>query len=419
MTRDSLSLHVVEAELDPYVEAMAEFEEAAEELELEPWIVERLKNAEREVALNLSYELPGCERALATGFRVLHNSARGPGLGALVIDPAVSLNQVRASALKSTWQCGLFDLPFGGSAGALLCDPEVLSEAELRSIVQAYMEKMGGMISRVGDIIVPQRGSNEKLAAWMMESCGRHGGVPDFGTVTGKPEALWGVSSQGITAFAVGALLGEILAARGGRVERQNIVIQGFGATGCAIAGELGKCGARIVGLADLSGALYQERGMDLQRVQRHFQEHRILYGYPEADAVCNADLLEAPGDILILAAAENQIASANAEHIRAEIVIEGVENGIGSEAWEILRERGVLAVPEILAGGGALLAAFLEWMQGVRFCRLSAGEMQQAVKARVGGVWRDLQRLGGKDLRREAVWLGVSRVADTMRALG
>lgn len=419
---DLLPPQIAETEPDPHLNAMEEFEQAAQQLQLEPWIVDRLRNPEREVVLNLSYSLPGCQRGIVTGYRVLQSSARGPGLGPLYIAPDVSLNHVRASALKSTWQCAMFDLPLGGSSGALVCDGEDFSEAELRSIVRAYIAHMGALIGHRSDIIVPQRGCNCKLAAWMMEACGRPDGLADFATVTGKPSALLGLASQDLAAQGLLYLLEAILADRGGRTKHQSVVIQGFGATGAALASTLHDAGAQIVGLADISGALYREHGMDVHQVETYFRRQRMLYGYPDADAVCNADLLEAPADILILAAAANQITTTNAERVRAGIVMEMAECAVSSAGHEILNQRGILVVPELLANAGAIIAAFLEWTQGMRLGRLSAEELQQELKSRLVKSWRQLGQFphaGAVDLRRRALQLGVSRVAETLRLLG
>lgn len=412
---DLLPPEIAESETDSYVGAVTQFEEAARDLQLEPWISDRLKNAEREVRVQLSYVGAGGERATVEGYRVLHNSARGPGLGPLFITRDSSLNRVRAAAMKATWQCALFDLPFGGSAGALVCAPEDLSEAELRWIVQAYIEKMGGMVSRFSDVVIPQCGSSCRLATWMMDACGRHAGLPDFSAVIGKPGAVWGLTTNGATASGMKVLLEEVTAGCGAALNHQTAVVQGFGNLGATIARELHGAGARVVGVADTSGALYRVEGIDVPRVQNYFQQQKMVYGYPDADAVCNADLLEAPADVLILAAAGNQITRTNAEHVRAKIVVEVAQNAVSAAGEEILRERGILVIPEFLANGGGLVSAFLEWTQGLQFCRFSADEIQQTLRSRIANCWRELRKRPG-DVRREALRLAVSRVAQTLR---
>jgi len=322
--------------------------------------------------------------------------------------------------MKATWQCALFDLPFGGSAGALVCGPEGLSEAELRWVVQAYMEKLGGMVGRFSDVVVPEARGNCRIATWMMDACARHAALPDFAAVTGKPAAVWGLSTHAGAVTAAVALLDEIVGGRGGDLKHQTVVVQGFGHLGAAIAKLLHSSGARVVGLADVSGAFYREDGVDVPGVESYFQRNQILYGYPEADAVCNADLLEAPADILVLTAAENQITRTNAEHVRAGIVLEIAENAVSAKGSEVLNERGILVVPELVANGGGVVAAFLEWTQGFRFSRFSETEIQQTLKMRMAGCWRELGQFSGgdRDIRAKALRLAVSRVAETMRAL-
>jgi len=418
-TAELLRSQIAESETDPYLEAMTEFEDAMQAMDLEPWIVERLKNSEREVNVRLSYSLPGSERSMVSGLRVLQSTARGPALGPLYIAPGISLNRVRAAAMRTTWQCGLLDLPFGGSAGALVCDPQNLSEVELRAIVQAYIESMKGMVSRFGDIILPRQGCNCKLAAWMMESCGGHGGMPDFSAVMGKPSALWGLSSQAVAADGLVFLMGEILSQQEASLNHQRVIVQGFGSAGSAIVASCFAAGARIVGLADISGALYREGGMALGDVEAYFRPRRMLYGFPDADAVSNTDLLEAPADILVLAATENQITRTNAEHVRAGIVIEVAEGAISPAGLEILDQRGILVVPDLLANVGSLVGAFLEWKQGLDFVRFTDHEIQDSLKQRMVKLWSDVRQLrGAENLRRKALELGITRVAEAVRWL-
>jgi glutamate dehydrogenase/leucine dehydrogenase len=418
-TADLLPSEIAENETDPYVEAMAEFEDEVQTLDLEPWIVERLKNSEREVNVRLSYSLPGSGHSVVSGFRVLQSTARGPALGPLFIAPEISLNRVRASAMKTTWQCGLLDLPFGGSSGALVCDPQNLSEVELKTIVQAYIETLGGMIGRFEDIVIPREGCNCKIAVWMMESCGRHGGMPDFSAVVGKPGASWGLPSCAVATEGVVFLMNEILSERGASLNHQRVIVQGFGQTGSAIAASAYAMGGRVVGLADISGALYREDGIRLQDVESYFRSGGMLYGFPDADAVSNADLLEAPADILVLAARENQITRTNAEHVRARMLIEVAEGAISTAGLEILDEREIAVVPELLANAGSLAGAFLEWKQGMHFCRLAQDEIQDSLKRRMANMWSDLRQFRGSgNLRHKALQLGITRVAEAVRSL-
>lgn len=412
---DLLPPEIAESETDSYVAAITQFEEAARDLQLEPWIRDRLKNAEREVRVQLSYVGAGGERKLFEGYRVLHSSARGPGLGPLFLTRDSSLNRVRAAALKATWQSALFDVPFGGSAGALVCAPEDLSEVELRWIVQAYIEKMGGMVSRFSDVVIPQCGSSCRLATWMMDACGRHAGLPDFAAVTGKPSAVWGLANNGGAASGLKILLEEIMREGGAALNHQTVVVQGFGNLGAAIVRELDGAEARVVGVADISGALYHAEGIDVPQLQEYFQQQKMLYGYPDADVVCNADLLEAPADVLILAAVGNQITRTNAEHIRARIVVEVAENAVSAGGEEMLKDRGIVVIPEFLANGGGLVSAFLEWSQGLRFCRFSAEVIQQTLRSRIANCWRELSKNPG-DVRRAALQVAIGRVAETLR---
>ncbi len=327
-------------EFDPAVEAGLELEEAAKRLGLEEPILQRLRLPEREIRVHLP----------ETAFRVQHSTALGPSLGAVALRPDVSLGTLRAEAMAQTWQSALLDLPMGGSAGAILCDPQKLNERALKLLGQRYAASLGPILGLTKDLLMPGVGCHEMVAGWMSRRV-------EAGTMLSRPAVAQGVV----------ALLRRILEERRLKLAEQRIAIQGFGFDGRATAELLYESGARIVALSDISGALYRDAGLHVPAIAEYASQHHRLLGCAEGEAVSNLELLECPCDVLILAAAPRQVNTRVAGRIVASIVLEVVDHAIGLPASKILSDRDRLVVPAMLARGGAGEASFQEWLERAR----------------------------------------------------
>jgi glutamate dehydrogenase (NAD(P)+) len=421
-------------EPDPLLAAMLDFEEAAEYLDLEPCIVNRLRHSRREVTVNLPLTRDNGEELSVTGFRVQHHCEIGPTLGPVRLSPGADLHQVRAEAMQLSWQMALLDYPFSGAAGAIVCNPQQHSEHELNTITRAYARALLPMIGPHLDVLSPGYGCNEQTMAWMLSGIFESGDVSDwsaklpqgispaFGTklatVVGKPEVLWGLpDAYAGTAMGLCSLLRCAMPGLTG----SRMSIQGFDTLGSRIAHGLHAAGAKIIAVADLSGGLYSREGLDLQAVTAHVEHNGVLYGYPGAESVCNAEVLEADCDVLVLAAAPRQISSANAGRVRARLLVEGITGAITRAAENLLAQRDAIVIPNLLANLGASIAACAEWRHNLGLTSAN-GSLGPEIDDNVRRVYGKVSTAATKEnltLRRAALFLALQRLGKRMRYLG
>ncbi len=407
-----------EEEFDPYIEATLEFEEVSRRLDLEDWIVHRLRHPERQLIVHLPLAVEGGQVITFTGYRVQHSTVRGPSMGGVHVVTGAQLSHVKASAMAMTWQCALFDLPFGGAAGAIVCDPAELSERDLRRLVRDYFRGLRGFVGPFQDVLVSDPSANDRILTWMAESCAEALGAVGLGAVIGKPLGLGGLPLHA-TGLGFFFLLQEILAERKVTLRDLRVTIQGFGNVAAAVATLLWEAGARVVAVSDASGGLYSDRGLRIRDVQSYVTRQGVLFGYPEAEAITNAELLEAECDVLIPAAAPRQIHARNAGRVRARIVLEGASGALTARAEKTFEGRGVLVVPHILSAGGGAIGSFLEWVKQVRCSYLPCAEVDERLKALVRGAYleaAEMARRHGVTLRCAAHLLAVDRIAAQLR---
>jgi len=341
---------------DSLLEFTLQLEEAARMLDLEPWIVQRLKHCQREITVNIGLRREDGEAANYAGFRLQHCDARGPFLGPVLFSPELHVNTLRARALASSVQYALLNLPRGGSAGAVICDTRKISESDLRAVVREYVFGLRETMGVASDVLVC---GEEHIAAWMWDSYVRACAHPEAGAIVGKPAALGGLPpGHAAASVAVPAIASELI---GADWEGRGISVQGFGQEARALARWLVNAGARIVALADISGGLMNEQGLDLTAVEEHARREGIVFGFPEAEAVRNTDVLAAKCDMLVLAAAERQVTAANAGSVEAQLIVELAHGGVTPSADHRLRNRNRVVLPESLATCGAVVTAFLE----------------------------------------------------------
>jgi glutamate dehydrogenase/leucine dehydrogenase len=420
ISHDLLPTPAETEEFDPFVQATLHFETAARHLDLEDWIVQRLRHPERELSLNLPLITDDGRPLMVTAYRVQHCTWQGPGLGGVRYSGDVRLNHVRAAAMTTTWECALFDLPFGGSAGAIVCDPHKLSERELRDVTKEYVYGLRGIAGPATDVLAPGIGSNAQTAAWMFDGFIRAAGHMEAAAVTGKPEGLWGLPAfDALVARNLFLLLEQVLLERGGLVRGASIALQGFGKLGAAAARLLHDAGARIVAIADLSGGLHNEHGLDIADLQSYVETNHLMLGFPGAEAVSNEQVLETSCDLLLAAADEHQITSANAPKVHAGVVVEAVPETITPGADRILADHGVLVVPDILANSTRLLASALEWSRNQRGMGRTNGEVETHMRDCIQRAYLAVHDCATREhigLRAAAHLLAVDRIASALR---
>ncbi len=410
----------LEQDTDALLELSAQVEQAARTLDLEDWIVQRLKHAEREITVNLPLVRDNGAAATCTGFRVQHCSVHGPCLGPVLLSPEAHLSHLRALAMHISLQCALLGLPAAGSAGALVCDPEQLSERELRRVVKDYVTALRDCVGAYKDVLAPD--GNEFAMAWMYQALARAHGDVEPAAVVGKPAVLGGVAednSAGGTGVFV--LVEQVLAEQARALAEARVAIQGLGRVGASAARLLHGASAKVVAVADKSGGVCSEDGLDIPGLLAHVERTHFVLGYAPAEPASNAEVLEAACDVLIAAAAERQINMQNAPRIHASLVVEATRGAVTPAAEKILRARGITVVPDVLGTAAATVAWFVEWQHGIHFAAPMPAEVQNAVRTRLLEAWRAVRKQSGREavsLRAAAYIVALGRLAAAMRVL-
>jgi glutamate dehydrogenase (NAD(P)+) len=404
----------------PFDEMMSRFDLAAQKLGLDPGLYKVLREPVRETKVSIPIVMDDGHIEVFIGYRVLHNIARGPGKGGIRFDKNVNLDEVRALAAWMTWKCAVVNIPFGGAKGGVICDPASLSRGELERITRRYTAELMDLFGPEKDVPAPDMGTNPQTMAWIMDTYSMHARHTVTSVVTGKPLSLGGSRGR-VEATGRGLMLIARDAAplRGLKLSGSRVVVQGFGNVGSVAARMCHEAGAKILAVSDINGGIYAEGGLDMPALIAHYDKKKTFDGFPGVRKIGNEELLELECDILIPAANENQIRGRNAGNIRAKIIVEGANGPTTQRADEILREKGVLVVPDILANAGGVTVSYFEWVQD----RAGFFWREQEVNERLEDImcqsFRDVAAMAEKydvTFRIAAYMLGISRVAhDTM----
>src|SRR6266536_4487753 len=405
---------------NPFEAMMSRFDFAAHKLNLDPGLYRVLRAPERQIIVAVPYLRDNGEVEVLTGYRVVHNRARGPAKGGIRFDLAVTLDEVKALAAWMTWKCAVVNIPFGGAKGGVVCDPGALSNVELERITRRYTSAIIETLGPEKDVPAPDMGTNPQTMAWVMDTYSMHARHTVTSVVTGKPLSLGGSRGR-VEATGRGLMLicREAAPLKGLTLASSRIVVQGFGNVGSIAARMCHEAGATVIGVSDISGGIWNEKGLDIPAVLKHYERGRSFEGFPGATKVSNAQLLELETDILIPAANENQIRGRNAGSIKAKIIAEGANGPTTQHADEILNQKGILVVPDILANAGGVTVSYFEWVQD----RAGFFWREQEVNERLEDImvqsFRDVAGMAEKynvSFRIAAYMLGISRVAhDTM----
>lgn len=352
-------------EFNPFRAMELRFDVAADHLELEAGLRKVLRMPDRELKVSVPIVMDDGRLETFEGFRVQHNFVRGPCKGGIRFAPDVNIDEVRALAAWMTWKCSIVDIPFGGAKGGVKCDPRQLSPGELEKLTRRYTTGIMDILGPDRDVPAPDMNTNEQTMAWIMDTYSMHVRKTTTAIVTGKPLILGG--SKGRTAATGRGVMfscREALKKIGMRPEDTRVVVQGSGNVGGIAALLLHQEGYRVVSLSDMYGTAYRPEGLDVPAVMAWLREHGELTEYPEADHLPNKEQLELDCDLLVPAATENQITSANAERIRAKLIVEGANGPTTAAADAILESNGVVVVPDILANAGGVTVSYFEWVQ-------------------------------------------------------
>ncbi len=403
--------------------AVAQFNEAARHLNLPEDVQEFLRTPKRELIVHFPVIMDDGRIRMFTGYRVHHSTIKGPTKGGIRYHPDVTLEEVRALAMWMTWKCALMNLPFGGAKGGVAVDPQTLSEGELRRLTRRYTAEIGILLGPEKDIPAPDVGTNPKIMGWIMDTYSIHQGYAVPAVVTGKPISIGG--SQGrIEATGLGVMYTtrETLHRKGVRMHEVTVAVQGFGNVGSVTAMSMHREGAKIIAVSDVKGGVYNPYGLDPFDLMRHVQESGTVADYPLGDPITNRDLLTLEVDVLVPAALEGVIDGELASEVKARFIAEGANGPLTIEADQILRERGVTIIPDILCNAGGVIVSYFEWVQDLQSFFWSEDEIRRQLKrimlTNFDVVW-DIALSKGIDLRTAAYTLAISRVVEALEARG
>jgi glutamate dehydrogenase (NAD(P)+) len=355
----------LENEKNPWIAAAARFDEAAMRLKLDDGMRKVLRSAAKELTVHIPVLLDDGRLEVFTGYRVQHSLARGPAKGGIRFAPDVTLDEVRALASWMTWKCAVVNIPFGGGKGGVICDPNVLSDAELEKLTRRYTAEIIDFIGPERDVPAPDVNTNEKVMAWIMDTYSMHARHTVTAVVTGKPMALGGsrgrpeATGRGCMIVILKAL--ELL---GLKPEDSRVVIQGFGNVGGMAAKLMSAIGFKIVCMIEYDGAVYNPKGLDIAALQKHRKETGSITGFPGGEDMDKDEALFLECEVLIPAATENVIHSGNAGRIRCKILCEGANGPTTPLADEVLADKKIFVIPDILANAGGVTVSYFEWVQ-------------------------------------------------------
>jgi len=352
-------------EENPFESMMSRFDHAARLLNLDPDLYKVLRVPNREFTVYIPVFRDSGNIEVFTGYRVQHNFARGPAKGGIRFAPDVSLDEVRALAAWMTWKCAILNIPFGGAKGGIICDPNNMSKSELERLTRRYTAELIDVIGPERDVPAPDLNTNEQTMAWIMDTYSMHARHTVTAVVTGKPIDLSGSRGRHeATGRGLMIVVNEAIKKIGLNISDSRVVIQGSGNVGGIAAGLMHEAGYRIIAISDIHGGIYDQRGLNIPEILDYLATHNTLEGYPHAEPISNHELLELECEVLIPAATENQITSQNASRIRCRILAEGANGPTSVAADEILEQKGVFVIPDILANAGGVTCNYFEWVQ-------------------------------------------------------
>ena len=408
---------------NPWEMARRQLDEAATRLQLDQGIRARLGYCQRELTVHFPVRMDDGTVRVFTGYRFQHSLARGPAKGGLRYSLDVSVDEVRALAMWMTWKCALMGLPYGGAKGGVICDPRALSRSELERLTRRFAAELSILVSPEKDIPAPDVGTDAQIMAWFMDTYAMHQGQTTPGVVTGKPVSVGGSEGRvDATGRGVAFCTRQAAERLGISLAGGTVVIQGFGNVGGVTARLLSEIGCRIVAISDVTGGVYNPDGLDVRALRLYAQEHGGVAGFPGAQAVTNAELLELPCDVLVPAAIEGQITAENAPRLRCKLIAEAANGPTTPDADLILAQRGITVVPDILCNAGGVIVSYFEWVQDLQQLFWAEDEVNVRLRRIMGrafdAMWERAETTG-VTLREAAMELAVSRVAEALEVRG
>ncbi len=412
-----------ERELSVYESMAARFDVAARKLNLEEGLCKYLRTPNREIIVHIPVALDNGKLEVFDGFRVQHSIARGPCKGGLRYGPNVTLDEIRGLAAEMTWKCAVVNIPFGGAKGGVICDPEKLSQAELERITRRYTAEILDYLGPERDVPAPDMNTDEQTMAWIMDTYSMHVRHTVTASVTGKPLDLGGSRGRKEATGRGCMMVCDQALKRFGR-DRQatRVIVQGFGNVGSQAARLMHEAGYKVIGVADVHGGVFDIHGLDVAALLEYVKENKSVQGFGGGEAISNKEILEQDCEVLLPAATESVITSKNAARIKARILVEGANSPTTAPADDILFERGVFVIPDILANAGGVTVSYFEWVQDRQGYFWPEGMVNERLKHIIVSAFNDVVQYGEKhnvNNRIAAYMLAIDRVAFSIKLRG
>jgi glutamate dehydrogenase (NAD(P)+) len=383
----------------------------------------RLRQCERELIVHFPVKMDDGRVEVFTGYRVQHNDTRGPAKGGIRYHPNVTLDETRALAARMTLKAAVVNIPYGGAKGAVVCDPKQLSQNELERLTRRYASEILLVIGPERDIPAPDVGTNPQVMAWIMDTYSMNKGFSVLSVVTGKPVSIGGSLGR-FEATGRGCAISTKLCAEylSLGLDGAKVAVQGFGNVGSNAALLLAREGCRVVAVSDTRGGIYNGRGLDVESVLHHKKTTGSVVDYGDAEGITHAELLRLECDILLPAALEDAICAANANSVKAKVIIEGANGPTTPEADQILVENGKFVVPDVLANAGGVVVSYFEWVQGLQSLFWNEDEVNEQLEKVMGNAFHEVlevSQLEKVDMRNGAYMLAIKRIEEAMLARG
>jgi glutamate dehydrogenase (NAD(P)+) len=413
----------IDQELNPWQSQAARFDYAAQRLNLDEGLWKILRYPVREIIVHIPVAMDNGRLEVFTGYRVQHSIARGPAKGGVRYSPDVTLDEVRALASWMTWKCAVVNIPFGGAKGGVICDPKHLSMGELERITRRYTAELVEFIGPEKDVPAPDINTNEQVMAWMMDTYSMHMRQTVTAVVTGKPVNMGGSRGRReATGRGLMIVCDEALKKLNMRREETRVIIQGFGNVGSNAARLMHESGYKIIGIIEVDGALHNRNGVDIEALLEHRERNGSIVGFPGAQPADPMQLLTTECEVLIPAATENVITSKNADKIKAKILCEGANGPTTAVADDILAEKRVFVIPDILANAGGVTTSYFEWVQDRQGYFWKESVVNEQLENIMKDSFEDVVRYAethNVNNRIAAYMLAIDRVAFTIKQRG
>jgi glutamate dehydrogenase (NAD(P)+) len=413
----------LDQEINPWEAQSARFNFAAQKLNLEEGLWKVLRYPNRELIVHIPVALDNGKLEVFTGFRVQHSIARGPSKGGIRYGPDVTLDEVRALASWMTWKCAVVNIPFGGAKGGVICDPHKMSMGELERMTRRYTAELVEFIGPEKDVPAPDVNTNEQVMAWMMDTYSMHMRQTVTAVVTGKPINIGGSRGRReATGRGIMIVCDQAIKKLGLKPEDTRVIVQGFGNVGSNCALLMAQSGYKVTGVIEVDGAIYNKNGIDIEALWKHRERTKGIKGFTEAEAVDPDELFLTECEILVPAATENQITSQNAAQVKCRILAEGANGPTTAKADEILADKKVFVIPDILCNAGGVTTSYFEWVQDRQGYFWKESVVNEQLEDIMVNAFDDVVRYSethNVNNRIAAYMLAIDRVAYTIKQRG